>query len=66
MWMNNLEHEKLKIAVILARMYGVRETLEPLPHMSNEKMVDLITKWMEEYFDTEEEDIVRFFESKFC
>lgn len=66
MRINNLEHEKLKTAVILARMYGVRETLEPLPRMSDEKMVDLITKWTEEYLDTEEKDIVRFFESKFC
>ena len=62
---NNLEHEKLKIAVILARMYGVKETLEPLSRMTNEKMVDLITKWTEEYVATEGEDIVRFFEGKF-
>lgn len=65
MWMNNLEHEKLKTAVILARMYGVKETLEPLPCISNEKMIDLITKWTEEYFDTAEEDIEQFFEGKF-
>lgn len=64
MWMNNLEHEKLKTAVILARMYGVRETLEPLPRMSNEEIVDLITKWTEEYLDSEERDIIRFFENK--
>lgn len=64
MWMNNLEHEKLKTAVILARMYGVRETLEPLPRMSNEEIVDLITKWTEEYLDSEEGDIIRFFENK--
>ena len=62
---NNLEHEKLKTAVILARMYGIKETLEPLSHMSNEKIVDLITKWTKEYLDTEEGDIVRFFDSKF-
>lgn len=62
--MNNLEHEKLKTAVILARMYGVRETLEPLPRMSNEEIVDLITKWTEEYLDSEERDIIRFFENK--
>lgn len=64
MWMNNLEHEKLKTAVILARMYGVRETLEPLPRMSNEEIVDLIAKWTEEYLDSEERDIIRFFENK--
>ena len=65
MWMNNLEHEKLKTAVILARMYGVKETLEPVPCISNEKMVDLILKWTEEYFDTAEEDIEQFFEGRF-
>ncbi len=61
---SKLEHETLKTAVILARMYGVKETLEPLPRMSNEEIVDLITKWTEEYLDTEEGDIVRFFENK--
>lgn len=61
---NNLEHEKLKTAAILARMYGVKETLEPLPRMPNKEMVDLIIKWTEEYIDTEQEDIVRFFEYK--
>ena len=65
MWMNNLEHEKLKTAVILARMYGVKGTLEPVPCISNEKMVDLILKWTEEYFDTAEEDIEQFFEGRF-
>lgn len=61
---NNLEHKKLRTAVILARMYGVKETLEPLPRMPNKEMVDLIIKWTEEYLDTEQEDIVRFFEYK--
>lgn len=61
---SKLEHETLKTAIILARMYGIRETLEPLPRMPNEEMVDLITKWTEEYLDTEEGDIVRFFENK--
>ena len=58
---HNLEHEKLKTTVILARMYGVKETLEALPCISNEKMMNQILKWTEKYFDTEEEDIERFF-----
>lgn len=62
---NNLEHKKLEAAVILARMYGVKETLEPLPHISNKKIVALIERWLEEYFDTGEKDIVRFFEGRF-
>lgn len=64
MYDSKLEHETLKTAIILARMYGIRETLEPLPRMPNKEMVDLIIKWTEEYFDTEQEDIVRFFEYK--
>lgn len=61
----NIEHKKLETAIIMARMYGVKETLEPLPCMSNEKMTDLILKWTEVYFDTGEEDIEQFFEGRF-
>lgn len=46
-------------------MYGVKETLESLPYISNEKMIVLTEKWTEEYFDTGEKDIVSFFESRF-
>lgn len=62
---HNLKYEKMKTAIILARMYGVKETLEPLPCISNEKMVDLIRKWTEEYFDTAVEDMEQFFEGRF-
>ena len=62
---HNLEHEKLETAVILARMYGVKETLEPLPCIPNEKIVTIIERWTEEYLDTGERDIAQFFESKF-
>lgn len=62
---NNLEYEKLETAIILARMYGVKETLELLPCISNKKMIDQILRWTEEYFDTAEEDIERFFEGRF-
>ena len=61
----NLEHKKLETAIILARMYGMKENLEPLPCISNKKMVALILKWTEEYFDIWEEDIERFFEGRF-
>lgn len=61
----NLEHEKLETAVILARMYGVKETLEPHPFVSNEEIVMLIMEWTEEYLDSGERDIAQFFESKF-
>ena len=64
--MNNSEHKRLETAVILARMYGIKETLEPQPFVSNEDIVMLVTEWAEEYLDTGEKDITRFFEGKFC
>lgn len=62
---SDLERRKLETAVILARMYGVKETLEPLPFVSNEDIVILITKWAEEYLNTGAGDIVSFFEDRF-
>lgn len=59
------DQRKREIAIILARMYGVKETLESLPYISNEKMIVLTEKWTEEYFDTGEKDIVSFFENRF-
>lgn len=56
--------KKLETAVILARMYGVKETLEPLPFMANEKFAVMITGWAEEYLNREGGDIVDYFEDR--
>ncbi|MBO5335936.1 MAG: hypothetical protein J6A94_02240 [Lachnospiraceae bacterium] len=60
-----VEQDKMKIAIILARMYGVKETLEPLPFLPNDDIAIMIAKWTEEYTNTGEKDIVIFFENKF-
>ncbi|MBO5335942.1 MAG: hypothetical protein J6A94_02270 [Lachnospiraceae bacterium] len=61
----NADQEKLKIAIILARMYGVKETLQPLSFLPNDDIANMIVKWTEEYLNTGEKDIVVFFENKF-
>ena len=55
----------LETAIVLARMYGIKETLEPLPGISNEEVVVLIEKWAKEFLETGEHDIIQFFESRF-
>ncbi|MDE6699223.1 MAG: hypothetical protein K2J91_07085 [Lachnospiraceae bacterium] len=42
MWINNLEHKKLETVIILARMYGVKETLEPLPCI---RIIGILREW---------------------
>lgn len=61
-----LDQRKLETAIILARMYGVKETLEPLPFVSTEDIVTMIVKWAEAYMNTGEDDIVSFFEDRVC
>ncbi|MBD5498404.1 MAG: hypothetical protein HDR11_11660 [Lachnospiraceae bacterium] len=60
----DLEQKKLDTAIIFARMYGVRETLEPLPYVANEQVAIMVTEWAEEYLNTGAEDMVSFFEEK--
>ena len=50
----------LKTAVALARMYGVMETLEPLPNIPQDKIYEMICEWTEEYLETTDIDIVTF------
>ena len=63
--MSDSEQKKLESLVILARMFGIKETLEPMQFVPNEDIVMLIMKWTEECLDISEKDIAQFFESKF-
>lgn len=51
-------------AVILARMYGIAETLHPWEYLENEKFLLKIEKWTNEFLNAGEEDILKFFETK--
>lgn len=54
----------LKTMVILARLYGIAETLEPLPFRNQEDIYKIFCKWTAEYLNQKEDDIVAFFEKK--
>ena len=59
-----MEKEFIDTAIILSRMYGVAETLNPIPYRSNADMLELIRDWAAEYIESKETDIVHFFEKK--
>ena len=61
--MRNIQEENfLKMAVILARMYGIAETLEPLPYRSHDEFFTMVCAWTEEFL--KKADITDFFEAK--
>lgn len=51
-------------AVIFARMWGVMETLEPLPNLGNEKVKDIAVKTAEEFVNGGHTDHSAFFAAK--
>ncbi len=58
------EQRKYEIAISLARMYGVKETLEPLAFLKNESVVEMVLQWSDEFLDSHSCDLVQFFEDK--
>lgn len=59
----------VKIAICLARMYGVGECLRPLPNIPLDEMADIVIEWTDEYIKSgwnlsNGGDIVDFFEMK--
>lgn len=59
-----MEKEFIDAVIILSRMYGVAETLNPIPYRSNADMLELMRDWAAEYIESKETDILRFFEKK--
>lgn len=58
------EQQKYEAAICLARMYEVREILEPVVFLESEIIVNMVLQWTDEYLDSDC-DIVEFFESHF-
>ena len=55
----------LETAIVLARMYGIAETLNPWDYLENEDFITKITEWADEFTGMEtSSDILAFFESK--
>lgn len=59
-----MEKEFIDALIILSRMYGVAETLNPIPYRSNADILELIRDWAAEYIESQEADILHFFEKK--
>ena len=59
-----MDRKYVEIAVMLARMYGVGETLNEWEFLSNDKFLRMTGEWTEEFLGVENADIVTFFESK--
>lgn len=53
-----------QVAVTLARLYGIAETLHPWPYLENEPFFRKIETWTQEYFESGGTDLLHFFEQK--
>lgn len=56
--------EVYKTAIGFARMWGVMETLKPLPCLEFSEVFDMVTEWAKEYTGCGREDPVEFFQEK--
>lgn len=54
----------IEIAIRLARMYGVAETLNPIPCKPDNDFSNLIHRWTTEYIESNQTDLVKFFEDR--
>ena len=59
-----MNEKYIETAITLSRLYGIAETLHPWAYLENHRFCDKIRTWTEEYFQSEQEDILSFFESK--
>ncbi len=48
----NITQKFLETAIMLSRMYGVAETLEPLPNIPQEKLTPMICDWTKEFLQS--------------
>ena len=60
----DMDNKYLESAILLARLYGIAETLNPWVYLENEKFISLIKEWADEFQSMENGDILKFFESK--
>ena len=59
-----MDKKYLQTTIVLARMYGIAETLNPWDYLENEDFIAKITEWADEFMGMEAADILAFFESK--
>lgn len=59
-----MDRKRFETGAMLARMYGVAETLNPFGCMNSKDFLCMLEEWTEEFLRMENGDIVAFFESK--
>ena len=47
-----MDKKYLETAIVLARMYGIAETLNPWDYLENEDFIAKITEWADEFIGT--------------
>lgn len=58
------KQRKSELAICFARMYGIKETLEPLEFLEQETVIRMVRQWAEEFLESSSRDVVQFFEEK--
>lgn len=61
---NGTDEKVYEFAILFARMWGIAETLEPLPNRGAEEVRDKVTAWAAEYIDSRKDNYVKFFTEK--
>lgn len=56
--------EVYELAICFARMWGVAETLSPLPNLGFSEVKERMIQWAKECIEGREEDILLFFRRK--
>jgi len=59
-----MDEKYLETALILARLYGIAETLNPWEYMENGEFARTIKAWTDEFMEAGNGDILKFFERK--
>jgi len=59
-----MDKKYLETALILARLYGIAETLNPWEYLNNEEFACTIKEWTDEFMEIKNGDILKFFECK--
>lgn len=56
--------KEMETAIYFARMWGVMETLEPVPRIDQKQVQELVLRWAKEFTVGQMTDEVRFFVEK--
>lgn len=59
-----MNEKYLESAMLFARLYGIAETLNPWANVDNETFLCIIKEWTDEFVNTKNGEVLKFFEWK--